>query len=114
MLIAFQSARSVHDLELKHQESIHQLQIVSKDEESRRLRVRRHVDGSEMQDLRFQLTVRDQDLQELKSRLQYAESAAKEAKEAFSRIQSLVTTQTRELTCLKVGNLHLLVVVLKI
>ncbi|KAH6667015.1 FtsJ-like methyltransferase-domain-containing protein [Plectosphaerella plurivora] len=104
MLIAFQSVPSTHDLELKHQESIHQLQIISKDEESRRLRVRRHVEGSDMQDLRQQLTARDFQLRELQSKLQHTESTTKLAKEALTKAQNALTTQTRELTCLKVGN----------
>lgn len=93
---------STHELELRHQAIAHQAQIILKDEGSRRIRVRRHIEGTEMEELRSQLTFKDQKIQEFQSQLQQAESANKLDKEALASIQTLFTAQSRDLQCLKV------------
>lgn len=89
---------------MEHNSHIHQTALVSRDEDSRRLRVRKQLLRDDAEALRDQSSRKDDRISQLIADIHKARAEARTAKESQQSQQKVLTAQTRELSNLKVGH----------
>ncbi|AEO64578.1 uncharacterized protein THITE_2110863 [Thermothielavioides terrestris NRRL 8126] len=93
----------LHDLDMKYRHTIHGFDLVIKDEEARRLKLRSIVLRDEAMSLKDQLLSRDRRIKELEDRVDDVRGQLESAQEKARRQDRLMLTQSREIANLKVS-----------
>ncbi|KAM0277295.1 hypothetical protein ACHAQH_005885 [Verticillium albo-atrum] len=86
---------------MAHQTELHQTELVVKDENSRRLRVRKHLLEDDNDALQQHLEDSASRMAQLSSQVEQAQSEAKAAKQAYRQLKKNLETQIREASRLK-------------
>lgn len=101
-----QHALRTAKLELSLEKSRHSVEIVAKDEDIRKLRVKQCLLQDEVGDLHEQLDEEQARSDELEAALDNALMELDEQKAAHESAQKEIRTQSREIAGLRVGHLH--------
>ncbi|KAK4239941.1 hypothetical protein C8A03DRAFT_42483 [Achaetomium macrosporum] len=91
----------LHDLEMRYRHTIHEGDLIIKDEEARRLKVRNLILRDEASGLKEQLAQRDARIKELLDQVDDARSQLQNAQDKSRRQDKLMLTQSREIANLK-------------
>ena len=92
----------MHDLDLKYRRSVHECDLLIKDEEARRLKLRSMVLRDEASLSKDQLSHRDVRIKELVEQTEDARNQLQSAEEKSRRQDMLIQTHSREIANLKV------------
>lgn len=92
----------LHDLDLKYRRSVHECDLLIKDEEARRLKLRSMVLRDEASLSKDQLSHRDVRIKELVEQTEDARNQLQSAEEKSRRQDMLIQTHSREIANLKV------------
>lgn len=93
----------LHDLDLKYRHTVHGCDLLVKDEETRRMKLRSMLSRDEASSLKEQLAQRDVRVKELVDQVDDARSQLDSLRERCRRQDLLMKTQAREIANLKVG-----------
>jgi 21S rRNA (uridine2791-2'-O)-methyltransferase len=92
----------LHELDLKYRRSVHECDLLIKDEEARRLKLRSMVLRDEASLSKDQLSHRDVRIKELVEQTEDARNQLQSAEEKSRRQDMLIQTHSREIANLKV------------
>jgi 21S rRNA (uridine2791-2'-O)-methyltransferase len=92
----------LHELDLKYRRSVHECDLLIKDEEARRLKLRSMVLRDEASLSKDQLSHRDIRIKELVEQTEDARNQLQSAEEKSRRQDMLIQTHSREIANLKV------------
>jgi Ni,Fe-hydrogenase III large subunit len=93
----------IHDLDEQYRRAAHECDLVVRDEEARRLKVRTLVFRDDASSLKDQLAQRDVRIRELVEQVDIIRAQLDEANEKSRRQEKLVQSQAREINNLKVS-----------
>lgn len=94
----------LHNLDMKYRHTVHGCDLLVKDEEARRLKLRSMVLRDESSGLKDQLLLRDQRIKDLVDQVDDVRSQLETTQEKSSRQEKLMGTQSREIANLKVNS----------
>lgn len=92
----------LHDLDLRYRRTIHECDLLVKEEEARRLKLRSMMLRDETSEFKDQLAQRDQRVKELVEQLDDVRCQLDGAQEKSRRQDMLMQSQAREISNLKV------------
>jgi len=93
----------MHDLDIKYQQTIHECDLVVKDEEARRLKLRSMVLRDETSGLRDNLSQKDIRIRDLVEEIDDVRRQLDASQEKSRRQDKVMQSQAREINNLKVG-----------
>lgn len=92
----------IHELELKHQNAIHQTRLTSKDEEARRIRLKAHLLEDGKGTLQDQLSQKDDQISNMSAKYHQLTSELHAAMETVRRQEAQIKSQVRDFTHIQV------------
>lgn len=93
----------MHDLDVKYQQTIHQFDLLVKDEEARRLRLRSMILRDEAAELRDHLAQNNARIKDLVEQIDDSRRQLDASQEKSRRQEKAIQSQAREINNLKVG-----------
>jgi hypothetical protein len=98
-----QRAEVLHDLDMKYHQISHKTELLVKDEETRRMKLRSMVLADEAVSLKDKMSSRSARIKALTEQIDDARAQLQSAQEKYRRQEKLMQTQSREISNLKVG-----------
>ncbi|KAM0333999.1 hypothetical protein ACHAQA_001019 [Verticillium albo-atrum] len=101
LLDAEQRQQRIHEHDKALQAQLHQSELVTKDENARRLRVRKHILADDNDALQQRLQGSADQITQLSSQVEQAQAESKAAKQAYRQLKKSLESQVREASHLK-------------
>lgn len=92
----------IHELELRHQNALHQTAIVSKDESARRLKLKSHILQDSKGSLQEQLSEKNEHISKMMAKYQQMVNELQEVKETVRKRDVQIKSQSRDFSHLQV------------
>lgn len=102
MFYAIQRTQKLHELDLQYHQSAHQLELVIREEDARRAKVRQLLLQDEASTLKDQITQRDARIKDLVDQADDVRQQLDSLHERCRRQEKVMQTQNREISNLKV------------
>ena len=96
------SAR-IHELELKHQDALHQTTLVTKDEDARRLKLKAHLLKDSKSTLQDQVSEKDEHISQISLKYQRAVSELRALRDTVRKQDAQIKSQARDFAHLQVS-----------
>jgi len=98
-----QRAELLHEVDMKYRQTSHKTELLIKDEETRRMKLRSMVLADETVSLKEQMSSRSARIKALMEQADDARAQLQSSQEKCRRQEKLMQTQSREIANLKVG-----------
>lgn len=92
----------IHDLEIKHQDAIHKTNMISRDEESRRLKLQLLILGDQKSAAEDQLVAKEETMKSLAAKYHTLQAELDATKETMRKQDGQLKTQARDFAHLQV------------